>query len=661
MVMSITADRLVCGPETELTYLSMDQVQIETSSSGGAVVLDTSVNAPDIWLAYEYLTAEVYHESHDVLVIVFTLTEADGRSISIHYGTLPKVRTRLCLPLHVLSGDKLFLDRYPGVLQSVLRGDAAVDRGRIVSLTISTIPSVSPRRFSLSNLQLRQFAPEFQYDYTPYIDKLGQLAGKDWLGKTRTSDDWKQDLDQELHLARMLAANEFTDTGKYGGWKKLRFTPSGYYRTEYEGTRWWFVDPEGYAMFSTGIDCIGPYDTMRVTGMEHLIPDLPDKNGAYRHAWSKEGFSFAVANLIRVFGEKWRECWAELTELRLKEWGINTIGNWSQNEFIAASSLSYVYPMEDFPTTMEKIFRDFPDVFAPEYEENAKGFAGQLIPLREDRRLVGYFMRNEPHWAFVDGLNLTELMLKHPAALASKDRFVGWLEERYGTVSNWNTVWRTSYETFRDVLDPAKLNMNGTQGQQEDFAAYNRLMIRRYVEVPARHCKEADPHHLNLGMRYAWVASDDILEGCEAFDVFSINCYQFKPDKELIEKISKKLQKPVMIGEFHFGAVDVGMLAYGIRAVATQEDRGLAYRYYVEQAAAIPELIGVHYFQLNDQPVLGRFDGENYQIGLVDVCQRPYSAIINQMKLAHEHMYGIRTGHILPLYQPPAEIPKTGF
>lgn len=78
-----------------------------------------------------------------------------------------------------------------------------------------------------------------------------------------------------------------------------------------------------------------------------------------------------------------------------------------------------------------------------------------------------------------------------------------------------------------------------------------------------------------------------------------------------------------MIGEFHFGAAGAGMLAYGIRAVATQEERGLAYRYYVEQAAAIPKLIGVHYFQLNDQPVLGRFVGENYQIGTVDVCQRP--------------------------------------
>jgi hypothetical protein len=116
-----------------------------------------------------------------------------------------------------------------------------------------------------------------------------------------------------------------------------------------------------------------------------------------------------------------------------------------------------------------------------------------------------------------------------------------------------------------------------------------------------------------------------------------------------------------MIGEFHFGAADVGMLAYGIRAVETQADRGLAYQYYVEQAASIPELIGVHYFQLNDQPVLGRFDGENYQIGVVDGCQQPYRPFTEAMARTHTRMYEVRTGKTAPLQHCPKEIPRTGF
>ena len=151
-----------------------------------------------------------------------------------------------------------------------------------------------------------------------------------------------------------------------------------------------------------------------------------------------------------------------------------------------------------------------------------------------------------------------------------------------------------------------------------------------------------------------------MLEGREWFDVFSLNCYQFAPDREQIAKIAEKLNRPVMIGEYHFGSAE-GACRLTVSAVATQRERGDAYRYYVEQAAAIPELIGVHYFQWNDQPALGRFDGENYQIGMVDVCNRPYANFAVAARTAHERMYEVRTGAVQAFDRQPREIPKTGF
>lgn len=644
----------------QLNIMRDNRFQVETGKIGGGIHLDESQCQTIEWSEYEYLTADVSHESHNILVLLFTFYEAGNRSITVHYGLLPHVKTRICLPLRALNGEKLFLDRYPGIMQSVLRGDASVDRSRISGFSISTIESVTQRRFELSGLTLSYSLPDFEYEPSPYINELGQLAGKDWAGKTQTPEELMFKLEKERDAAREKKQMN-ADIGRYGGWKQLRFEPSGYFRTEYDGKNWWFVDPEGCALFSTGMDCVNPTDHMRVTGMEHLIPPLPAVEGPYRDAWSPHGYSFAVANLIRAFGEEWRQAWAELTEHRLKDWGINTIGNWSGADFIRGSELPYVYPLADFPTTQATVFRDFPDVFSTEYEQNARTFAEQLLSLKDDRRLVGYFMRNEPHWAFVDGLDLTEEMLKHPFVFDCKKRFVAWVEEKYETVSRLNAAWSTSYAHFEQLLDNRKVAITDSSVRKEDFAAFNRIMIRRYVEIPARYCKEADPHHLNLGMRYAWVANDDLLEGCEHFDVFSINCYQFQPDRQLIERISKRLNKPVMIGEYHFGAADVGMLAYGIRAVATQEDRGHAYRFFVEQAASIPELIGVHYFQLNDQPVLGRFDGENYQIGAVDVCLQPYRPFTEAMKQAHDRMYAVRIGETEPFGECPKEIPKTGF
>lgn len=650
------------GPETVIEKLEANGFRMTAPKEGGGVQLNADACPADVWATYEYLSAVIYHESHDVLVVLFTFEDRSGRSITVHYGILPRVATTICFPLTALNGEKLFLKRAPGVMQSVLRGDAFVDRSRIQSFKLSTIASVVSRSVSISELMLSETAVSPQYEAVPYIDELGQLLDKEWNGKLRGAEELVRSLREEL-----LQGEEdmplLLDRSRYGGWKKLRFEATGYFRTEHDGERWWFVDPAGYALFSAGMDCIHPAETTCISGMEHLLPELPDREGQFQGAWSTRGYSFGIANLIRAFGGEWRDKWAELTEYRLKSWGINTIGNWSSAEFISRSELPYVYPMDGFPTTEQTIFRDFPDVFHPDYEAGAAVFAEQLNGLRDDRRLIGYFMRNEPHWAFVDGLNLTEQMLRSSVRFSSKERFVEWLEEKYGSsVSALNDAWGSSFERFEQLFESEvfeKLAGDGAGG--EDFAAFNRIMIRRYVEVPAKHCKTADPNHLNLGMRYAWVGSDDMLEGCEAFDVFSINCYQFEPDRELIGRIARKLNKPLMIGEFHFGAADAGMLAYGIRAVPTQADRGMAYQYFVEQAASIPELIGVHYFQLNDQEALGRFDGENYQIGAVDGRQQPYRPFVRAMQLTHERMYEVRTGRLAASDERPVEIPKTGF
>ncbi|WP_375103576.1 beta-galactosidase [Paenibacillus sp. RS8] len=660
---SFPVDWFEADNHTQLDALSSNGFRMITTPDGGGVELQAGHLDSSIWSDYSYVNAEVYHESHDVLVLLFSFYDQDNRYITYHLGILPGVRTKICLPLTHLNGEKLFLPRYPGVMQTVLRGDAGIARNQITRFTVETIPSTTSRNVEISGLALDQSEPIFEYEYHPFIDEMGQLKSREWPGKTVDLEA----LRDQLHAERQLATEaDFSggDLSRYGGWKGLRFEATGYFRTEFDDSRWWFVDPDGYALFSTGMDCVGPACPMRIKGMEHLVPPLPDQEGSYKEAWSQEGreFSFEIANLITAFGERWRSDWEALTDYRLRQWGFNTIGNWSNDRFISGSELPYVYPLEDFPTTEQTIFRDFPDVFSQEYERNAERFAKQLLPLRDDQRMVGYFMRNEPHWAFVDDLDLTELMLNSPVCYASKREFIKWLGEKYGTVEQWNIAWESTYEDFESLYDVSNIMKITTNSVREaDYSQFNRVMIRRYVEVPARLCKQVDPNHLNLGMRYAWVGSDDVLEGCEWFDVFSLNCYQFSPDKEQIAHISSRLNKPVMIGEYHFGAADGGMLAYGIRAVATQEERGGAYRYFVEQAATIPQLIGVHYFQWNDQPVLGRYDGENYQIGVVDVCNQPYIPFVQAAKRAHEQMYQVRMGRAAPYEFVPVEIPKTGF
>ena len=67
----------------------------------------------------------------------------------------------------------------------------------------------------------------------------------------------------------------------------------------------------------------------------------------------------------------------------------------------------------------------------------------------------------------------------------------------------------------------------------------------------------------------------------------------------------------------------------GARQTSSQEERGVAYRYYVENAVADPSIVGTHWFEWIDEPSTGRFDGENYNIGLVDVTDRPYRELLD--------------------------------
>ena len=115
--------------------------------------------------------------------------------------------------------------------------------------------------------------------------------------------------------------------------------------------------------------------------------------------------------------------------------------------------------------------------------------------------------------------------------------------------------------------------------------------------------------------------------------------------------------RPTLIGEWHFGALDVGLPATGIGHVRSQADRGRAYRVYLENAAAIPNCIGVHHFILYDQSAIGRFDGENYNIGFLDICNRPFQELCDAALASHQRMYQVAEGTLPPFDDAPEYLP----
>lgn len=107
---------------------------------------------------------------------------------------------------------------------------------------------------------------------------------------------------------------------------------------------------------------------------------------------------------------------------QLKKHGMNTLGNWSDPALFGTTGIPYVTSLPKFPDTKQFIFRDFPDVFSEEYERNSGKCAEALKARADDPWMIGYFLRNEPSWAFVDNLVLADEVLYNPAGNLLQNR-----------------------------------------------------------------------------------------------------------------------------------------------------------------------------------------------------------------------------------------------
>lgn len=121
-----------------------------------------------------------------------------------------------------------------------------------------------------------------------------------------------------------------------------------------------------------------------------------------------------------------------------------------------------------------------------------------------------------------------------------------------------------------------------------------------------------------------------------SFNIYSDSVRDFKlPDG---------IDKPVIIGEWHFGATDRGLFHPTLCMCEDQNARAAAYYNYAKSALENPAIIGIHWHQFSDQAVTGRFDGENFQVGLTDVCDNPYPETIAKVREVGRDMYKIRGG-----------------
>ncbi|MCU0247776.1 MAG: hypothetical protein MUC42_14480 [Bryobacter sp.] len=447
----------------------------------------------------------------------------------------------------------------------------------------------------------------------PVVDEFGQWKPIDWPGKIRSLDQLKKEWARE---DASFAKGDF-GYGKFGGYLNTQVKATGFFRVEKVDGRWWFVDPVGHLFFSTSSTGMGAgAGEARMQGREDYFAALPPTESANVPGRRARG-GFYTWNLRRRHGDAWTAKWADTALNRLESWGLNTIGNWSDSQLWDAHRKAYVVNLRGWG--METGFFGMPDVYSAEFPKTVdKAAAEQCAPRKNDPYLLGYFVANEPPWPGRESF-LVDIILDRPPSAIQKEA-------------------------------KAFLAAGDTPERRKQFVY---KAFERYLEVINAAIKRHDPNHLNLGLRFGGgLPPAEVLLACKSFDVYSMNVYSTAVNHKTMDEITRVTGRPIIVGEFHFGVPGRG-LAPGLVQVRDMAERGVAYRYYVEQAASHPAFIGSSWFQWVDQPNTGRMDGENYHIGLVDVTDRPYTDLIEAMKTTHKRLQDVHSGRVAPFDQKP--------
>lgn len=456
----------------------------------------------------------------------------------------------------------------------------------------------------------------------PLVDEFGQWIPDEWEGKVGTLEELKAYWEDE---DKNLAPGDF-NYGKYGGYLNTQVKATGFFRIEKINERWWFVDPEGHLFLSTSSNGIGPGSTgTSIRGRDSIFKELPpeqvsqfgNRPGGMQQGQNRpRSLNFLGWNLLRRYGDNWREKANEMTIRRMNAWGFTTGSQSLQKPFI-----TYFRPSGGGVEIM-----GIPDVWSKEFADNVELRAKeQLINQRDNPWIIGYFIGNEPPWPNRESLAVTKI-LEGP-----------------------DTETRKVLLKFLEGGD--------NHDRRVEFC---KMTFQKYLDLVTGAIRKYDPNHLVLGIRFGGTPPDYIIEMAKIFDVYSLNTYAYRPNPDYLSKVYSLTGLPVLIGEYHFGTPGRGMAA-GLCQVKDQYNRGVAYRYYTENAFSHPAVIGAHWFQWTDQANTGRNDGENYNIGIIDVTDRPYKDLTEAITLMHKNLYRIHAGETAPSDELPEGRTKVDF
>lgn len=391
----------------------------------------------------------------------------------------------------------------------------------------------------------------------------------------------------------------------------------------------WLIDPDGRRFFSFGVCCVD--------------------QGPARDSYQMENPAYAAWQHYASSNE-----WAEATLGRLHSWGVTTIGGWSEFGTLQPK-IGHRFALTPVLHVGSTAGAPWWDMWAStNLQRMHKVARDQILPLRDNSRVLGYYSDNEMGWWNAALLKLT--MEQSPAS-PQRRQWIDLLRQTY----------RDDWNLFLQDFDAAPL-----QSWEELERCGQRLYLRaggagivvarqflgrmaeRYYALMKEILLQYDPGGLVLGDRYQSFYYPEVAKAAATqVDAISSNLNAPWNDgtfpRYYLPTLRALTGKPIFVSEFYMAARENrsgNLNPAGFPVTATQAERTRSCRQTLLSLLRSPAVVGADWFQYYDEPTHGRADGENFSFGLVDIHNQPYQTI-TAMLAAHDWT-ALRQGPLAP-------------
>lgn len=428
----------------------------------------------------------------------------------------------------------------------------------------------------------------------------------------------------------MLKEISEKELDEYGGYKGINLPIKGkFFSTINYKNRWYLLDPEGNAFILRGVNYV------RFNGDISVFGGLP----------------YTESLIIKYVN---KERWVEETVRRLREWGFNTLGAWSDDIGLPFTFNLHLTPkyyifkggalkrralkLARKPDVLWQPFGTFPDVFDPDFEKSVDKSVKETVDkqLINNDRLVGYFLDNEVDFNIdVIFREFTDMSPEEPGKMA----FVGFLKNYFkDSISDLNRRFNTRLKSFDDLLDYTSrefMIIDSKVNLYDIKRAFSTEVALRYANVCIEIIRKFDSNHLILGARFAGENAKLVMEAFRSFDVVSNNYYGENPPIGYLNYINSVTGRPTLLSEFSFRGRDTGhpnTRGAGI-VVDNQAIRANYVKSWLTSLLSLNHFVGYIWWEYMDEPLDGRRpDGEDSNYGLVNLRDEPYNEVVNAFR-----------------------------